>query len=141
MTTYQRVLFGLGAVVLLMLVLELVRRHKLREEYTLFWLITCVVLLGLAIWQDALTLIAQVLGTVLLLSALFGIGFFLILLIMLHFSTVISDLWRQNKHLAKEISLLDLALHDLKQQPPRTTVANHSQERVVEGGKQSGDIK
>lgn len=115
MTTQQRLLFGLAAVVLLLLVLELVRRRRLREEYTVFWLLTCGVLIVLALWKGALTLVAQVLGTALPLSALFGAGFFLVFLIMLHFSTVTSDLWHQNKHLAKEIALLEEDLTSLRQ--------------------------
>jgi len=132
MTTQQQMLFGLGAVALLTLVLELVRRRRLREEYTIFWLLTCAVLLMLAVWKGALSLVAQVLGTTLPLSALFGAGFFLTLLIMLHFSTVISDLWQQNKHLAKEVALLEEALRELKRQVDKDKDA-----QAVERGKKS----
>jgi hypothetical protein len=114
MTMQQRMLVGLGAIVLLILVLELVRRRKLREEYTIFWLVTCVVLLVLAIWKGALELVARVVGTTLPLSALFGVGFFLALLIMLHFSMVISGLWRQNKQMAKEIALFEEMIRELQ---------------------------
>ncbi|MBU0492248.1 MAG: DUF2304 domain-containing protein [Chloroflexi bacterium] len=116
MTFYQQIVFAVGAIVLLALVLELVRRRKLREEYTIFWLLTCVVLLALALWRDALSLLGRVLGTTLPMSALFGAGFFLVLLIMLHFSIVVSSLWRQNKQQAQEIALLEEAVRDLKQQ-------------------------
>jgi hypothetical protein len=116
MTVQQRVLLGLGAIALLGLVLELVRRRKLREEYTIFWLLTCAVLLVLAVWKSALRLVAQVVGTTLPLSALFGVGFFLVLLILLSFSTVVSDLWKQNKHMAKEIGLLEETVRELKDQ-------------------------
>jgi hypothetical protein len=116
MTTQQRLLFGIAAVVLLILVLELVRRRRLREEYTVFWLLTCAVLVILAAWKNALRLVAELVGTTLPLSALFGTGFFLVFLIMLHFSTVISDLWRQNKQMAKEIALLKESLREMSRQ-------------------------
>jgi hypothetical protein len=116
MTIQQRLLFGLAAVVLLILVLELVRRRRLREEYTVFWLLTCAVLVVLALWKGGLAFVAQLLGTTLPLSALFGAGFFLVFLIMLHFSTVASDLWHQNKHMAKEIALLEEELGNLRRQ-------------------------
>jgi hypothetical protein len=139
MTTQQQVLFGLGAVALLALVLEMVRRRKLREEYTIFWLLTCVVLLVLTIWKDALTLIAQVVGTTLPLSALFGAGFFLVFLIMLHFSTVISDLWRQNKRMAKEIALLEGAVRELKRQVDTDRqAAGEENESHADSGAKSG---
>jgi hypothetical protein len=113
MTIQQRLLFGLAAVVLLGLVLELVRRRRLREEYTVFWLLTCAVFIVLAVWKGAINLVAQMLGTTLPLSALFGAGFFLVFLITLHFSTVVTDLWRQNKRMAKEIALLEESLREL----------------------------
>lgn len=116
MTIQQRVLFGLAAVVLLILVLELVRRRRLREEYTVFWLLTCAVLIVLAVWRGALQLVARVVGTTLPLSALFGAGFFLVFLIMLHFSTVVTGLWRRNKQMAKEIALLEGTVRELTQQ-------------------------
>ena len=119
MTPHQQLMFGIGAVLLLALVLELVRRRKLREEYALFWLVACLALIGLAIWRDSLNVIGRVLGTVLPMSALFGVGFFLIFLILLHFSTVLSDLWHQNKQLAKEASLLEDAVRQLQQSADR----------------------
>jgi len=114
MTPRQQLIWGLGAIVLLVMVLELVRRRRLREEHTVFWLLTCAVLLSLAIWRRALNVVAQIVGTTLPLSALFGVGFFLVLLIMLHFSTVVSSLWQQSKQMAKEIGLLEEALRELK---------------------------
>jgi hypothetical protein len=125
MTAYQQIIFGVAAILLLILVLELVRRRRLREEYTVFWLFTCVVLLVVAVWNDSLTVMGRIFGTVLPLSALFGISFFLILLILLHFSTVISVLWRQNKQLAKELALLVDAVQELKKELHQETDEAH----------------
>jgi hypothetical protein len=120
MTPHQQLMFGIGAVLLLALVLELVRRRKLREEYALFWLVACVALIGLAVWRDSLDVISRALGTVLPMSALFGVGFFLVFLILLHFSTVLSELWHQNKQLAKEASLLEDAVRQLQRSVDRS---------------------
>jgi len=119
MTPHQQLMFGIGALLLLALVLELVRRRKLREEYALFWLVACLALIGLAIWRDSLNVIGRLLGTVLPMSALFGVGFFLVFLILLQFSTVLSELWHQNKQLAKEASLLEDAVRQLQQSAER----------------------
>ena len=53
-----------GAVGLLVLVLELVRRRSLMERYALLWLFSSLVIFGLAVWQDALTVLARQLGIV-----------------------------------------------------------------------------
>ncbi len=123
MTPHQQLMFGIGAVLLLVLVLELVRRRKLREEYALFWLVACLALIGVALWRDSLDVIGRLLGTVLPMSARFGIGFFRVFLILLHFSTVLSDLWHQNKQLAKEASLLEDAVRRLQQAADRGSAA------------------
>jgi hypothetical protein len=51
-----------GAAALLIFVLELVRRRRLLERYALVWLLSAVVLLGLAIWRDGLARLAHVFG-------------------------------------------------------------------------------
>lgn len=86
-------------------VLELVRRRRLREEYSLLWIITAVTLAVLNVWDDPLDWLAQLVGiyrpTVLLVVA---VGFFLV--ILLNYSTVLTRLADQNKTLAQEIALL-----------------------------------
>ena len=47
-----------GAGVLLLAILELVRRRRLLERYALLWLFSGVVLLGLAVWRGALVKLA-----------------------------------------------------------------------------------
>ena len=51
-----------GAVGLLLFVLELVRRRALMERYALLWLFSSIVILVLAIWDEALGLLARQLG-------------------------------------------------------------------------------
>lgn len=92
---------------LLLLVLELVRQRRFLERYALIWLFCAVVLLGLAIWRDALEVIARALGIIYPPNALFVIagGFFLVLL--LHFSLAVSRLTEQSKVLAQRQALLE----------------------------------
>ena len=87
-------------------VFELVRRRRLMERYALLWLIASSVLLALAVWRDLLEVIASALGIVYAPSALFVIAFGFILLILLHFSLVISRLADQNKILAQRVGML-----------------------------------
>ena len=87
-------------------VFELVRRRRLMERYALLWLLASSVLLALAVWRDLLEVIASTLGIVYAPSALFVIAFGFILLILLHFSLVISRLADQNKILAQRLGML-----------------------------------
>ena len=90
---------------ILLAVLELVRRRRLREEYSLLWIVTVVVLIVLTLWPAPLDWITEVTGifrpTVLFVVA---VGFFLI--ILLYYSTVLTHLADQNKALAQEVALL-----------------------------------
>ena len=94
------------------IVLELVRRRRLMERYALLWLLASSVLLALAIWRDLLEMIASAIGIVYAPSALFVIAFGFILLILLHFSLVISRLADQNKILAQRLGMLQQQIEE-----------------------------
>lgn len=96
----------LGSGALLVVVLELVRRRRLREQYSLLWICTAAVLLGLSGSRGLLDRLARTLGIHYPPSALFLVGFGFGLLILLHFSVVHSRLSREVKTLAQEIALL-----------------------------------
>ena len=102
-----------GAVALLLLVLELVRRRALMERYALLWLFATAVMLGLSIWRDLLERFADVVGVAYPPSALFVIAFGFILVILLHFSLVISRLADQNKVLAQRLGQLQQRVDQL----------------------------
>jgi hypothetical protein len=87
-------------------VFEMVRRRRLMERYALLWLFASAVLLALAIWRDLLDTIAHAIGIVYAPSALFVVAFGFILIMLLHFSLVISRLSDQNKVLAQKLGLL-----------------------------------
>jgi hypothetical protein len=89
-----------------LLVFELVRRRRLMERYALLWLFSTGVLLGLAVWKNALEEVAQAVGIYYAPSALFVIAFGFVLAMLLHFSLVISRLADQNKILAQQVGML-----------------------------------
>jgi hypothetical protein len=95
------------AALLLIGVLELVRRRRLLERYALLWLLSSVVLLGLAIWRGALDRIAESVGVAYPPNALFIVAFGFVLWMLLHFSVAVSRLSDQSKILAQRIALLE----------------------------------
>jgi hypothetical protein len=96
-----------GAVALLLTVLELVRRRRLIERYALLWLLSALVVLALAIWSDALARISHAIGVIYPPNALFFIAIGCIVLLLLHFSSVVSRLSDQSEMLAQRQALLD----------------------------------
>jgi len=91
---------------LLLYILEMVRRRKLREEYSILWLAGSVVILVLSLKQDWLVGISHAVGIVYPPSFLFLVGILFILLILIHFSITISKLHMMNKKMAQEITLI-----------------------------------
>ena len=96
------------------LVFELVRRKRLMERYALLWLFSAAVLLGLAVWRDLLEEIAAGVGIYYAPSALFAIAFACMLVLLLHFSLVISRLADQSKLLAQRLAILQQRVDELE---------------------------
>jgi hypothetical protein len=111
--------------VMFVAVFELVRQRRLMERYALLWLLSAAVLLGLSIWRNLLERISSTIGIAYAPSALFVIAFGFILILLLHFSLVISRLADQNKVLAQRIGLLQQRLDALgaPEQPARVLEA------------------
>jgi hypothetical protein len=93
-------------------VFELLRRKRLMERYALLWLFASAVLLALALWKGLLTTVAHAIGIYYPPSALFVLAFGFILVMLLHFSLVISRLADQNKILAQRLGLLQQRLDE-----------------------------
>lgn len=113
----------IGAIVLLLGVLELVRRRRLMERYALLWLLSALVILALSSWPGALHQISSAIGIFYPPTALFVVAFAFVLLLLLHFSTAVSRLSDQTKVLAQRLALLEERLnedhqHDASERSP-----------------------
>jgi hypothetical protein len=98
-------------------VVELVRRRRLREDYSLLWLVTFGVLVLFAVFPNSLLDgLADLMGIFYPPAALFVVGFGLMLLVLLQFSLVITRLAQQNKQSAQRIALLSARVRELEQQ-------------------------
>jgi hypothetical protein len=108
----RTLIFGIvSAIGTLVFVVELVRRRKLREEYSLLWLGTALALLVLASSRPLLDAIAGTIGIFYPPSALFLVAIVFMLLILLHFSTVLTRLTQENKDIAQQMALLRQELY------------------------------
>lgn len=115
METRVQIVAILATALLFALVFELVRRKRLMERYALLWLFSTAVLLCLAVWKELLEQVAAAIGIYYAPSALFVIAFGCILVLLLHFSLVISRLADQNKVLAQRLALLQQRVEELEQ--------------------------
>jgi hypothetical protein len=97
-----------ASLLLLLIVLELVRGRRLKERYALLWIATGLVLFVLSAWRGGLNTIAGWVGVETYPPAvLFAVATLFILLVLLHYSTVLSKLTDENVELAQRIALLE----------------------------------
>jgi hypothetical protein len=101
-----KILAVLGSGSVLVVVIELIRRGRLKEKYSLLWLFAGTVMLLFSSSRDLLEYTAHLLGVFYPPSFLFLLAFLFLLLITLHFSVVVSGLSEKNKNLAQEVALL-----------------------------------
>lgn len=94
------------------LVIDFVRRGLLKEKYSVLWLGAIFAVTILAFWNSLIDTVAGLLGISYAPSLLFLVAFIFVIMILLHFSVVISILTDKNKTLAQELSLLRFALKD-----------------------------
>jgi len=94
------------AIVILITIFELVRKRKLREEYSWLWILIGVSMI-LMVWRyDLLVRITHFIGAFWPTSTIFFFGLLFLMLINLHYSVKISGLTNQVKNLSQEITLL-----------------------------------
>ena len=109
-----------ASLVLVAVILELIRSRRLRERYALLWLLTGLVLLALSGWRGGLNTIAGWAGIETYPPAiLFAAGLLFVVLVLLHYSTVISRLSDQNTVLAQRVALLEARISDGSRSPGR----------------------
>ena len=99
-------------------VINLVRRKRLREEYSLLWILFCLVFLVFSFWRNGLEVLASWLGIYYAPMAFLLIIILGILSILIHYSIVISGLSEQNKKLIQELGILKKEVGDLQNGGP-----------------------
>ena len=113
---------------LLVLVLELVRRRKLTEEYSLIWFLCATALLGFSLWRDALHLAARLLGIYYPPAVLILVLVFFVFIVSLYFSVVVSRQRQQIERMVEDLALLDRDVRDL-----RSRIGSIAADQVVPG--------
>jgi hypothetical protein len=102
----QKIFAVIASFLIMAIVIELVRRRKLREEYSWLWLLTGAVIVALVIWYDLLVAITQLIGAIAPTTTLFIFGLLFLMLISLHYSVQISRMSQQVKEMGQQIALL-----------------------------------
>jgi hypothetical protein len=118
-----QIVIGALSIILFLITFELIRKEKLREEYSILWLFTGVAILVFSLAPEFFLskFFTRITGLYYL-SAVVMIAFLFLLLIVLHFSVAISILTNRNKELAQRHALLELKFTEFKKHydPPES---------------------
>ena len=106
LTLHQTVFALVVSLAAFVFVLELVRRRRLREEYSWLWLLTAGAMVILVVWYKLLLVITRLAGAVTPLNTLLMAAVLFLFAIAVHYSMIISRLTVQVKNLAQELALL-----------------------------------
>jgi hypothetical protein len=110
-----QIITAIGAVLLTFYVLDLVRRRRLSEEYSLLWVVATTVMALLGFSTPVLRFITQILGILYESSTVFAMGSAFAIVMLLHLSVKMSRLAHENQALTRELALLR---HELERENP-----------------------
>jgi hypothetical protein len=105
------ILLGLA---MLLFVLNMVRTRKLREQYSLLWLFSAVVIVLSAMIIEVVEKLSHTIGIYYPPAFLFLVALLMVFVLQFHFSTVISNLREQNKSLTQDLGILQHEVRSLR---------------------------
>ena len=115
MTQNQHIFAIVASLGTLLFILELVRRRRLKEEYSWLWILTSAAMIVLVSWYGLVEKISGLIGAVLPTTTIFIFALLFLLLISVHFSTVISRLSQQIRRLTQELAILSVEREEKKE--------------------------
>lgn len=121
------VILGLvGSLVTLTLLLEMLRRRRLREKYAVFWGLVAVATLVVALFPVLLTRAAALVGVEIPSNLLFFVASMVLFVVSVQHSSELGRLEERSRTLAEELALLRMQVASLKaadeESPPSEAV-------------------
>ncbi|MBN1353090.1 MAG: DUF2304 domain-containing protein [Candidatus Omnitrophica bacterium] len=107
MNLHLKIVSILVSFVIFVVIIDLVRRKKLREELSLIWLLAGAVVVLIALWDKLLYLVSRITGIIAPTSAVFSFGILFLILVNLQLSSKMSRNEDYIKNLIQRLSLLE----------------------------------
>lgn len=105
LTSQTRIVAAILAIAFMLLILELIRRDRLQERYSVIWFVAGLGMLAGAAFPGLLELLADAMGVRDTNVALFSVVLLLLLGLALNFSVIMSRQAAQITRLAQELAL------------------------------------
>jgi hypothetical protein len=102
----------------LVLVIALVRARKLKEEYSVIWVVAAILVLAVTLSWRLVEIVAPYLGVVYTPSAIFYLAIVFLMAVNLALSVQVSRLERDRIKTAQAVALLEAEVHELRGRLP-----------------------
>lgn len=108
-------IFGIvSAALILVVVIEMLRRRRLRERHAVWWLFAGILALIAGIFPSTLSWAAGVVGIEIPINLVFFVGIAILFLVCLQHSAELTELESKTRILAERLSLMELRLRELR---------------------------
>jgi hypothetical protein len=94
------------SILFLLYIVRLILKGKLREEYSIVWIVCTITLVLFSFWRKGLDVVSNIMGVYSPPNLIFTAAIFAVFIYLLHLSVVVSKLQSQNKQMAQEIALM-----------------------------------
>jgi len=133
--TVTSYIFGIAsAVLILVVVIELLRRGHLRERHAMWWLFAGVLALIVGVFPSTLEWAATVIGIEVPLNLVLFVSIAILFLVCLQHSSELTVLEEKTRTLAERVALLELELRRLQQMPEQEEPAPAPKRRPKASG-------
>ena len=114
----QYILGITASVITLFLVVEMLRRRRLRERHATWWLIAGIIAVITSIFPESLIWLSKQLGFELPVNLVFFGSLLILFLVVLQLSAELTKVEGHNRLMAEEVALLDLRIQKLEPKEP-----------------------
>lgn len=104
----------LGVIIYLTILLQLLRKRSLDLKYTLVWIFSGIVMMFIAIFPSIINGITKFIGIVDATNGLFAIVLFLLILILMSITSIVSNMKKKNTQLTQQCALLEKRIQNIE---------------------------
>jgi hypothetical protein len=101
-----------GSVIVLLGIIEMLRRRQLSEKYAVLWLVVGVLILVLTVFPGLLTWFSQVIGIQVPTNLMFFVAIVFLVGVSIHQSWELSRLEDETRRLAEDVAILRLEIDE-----------------------------
>lgn len=114
MNPVQYTLGIVASVATFAIVIEMLRRRRLRERHAGWWIVAGVFAILISVFPDVLRISAEVLGFEVPVNLVFFVSLFVLFLVALQHSSELTNAESQNRKLVERLVLLELRIEELE---------------------------